>query len=180
MGPQFCLAVRSGNADIAAAAIRAALRRVTPAAVPPAIFSFRDLVNYHLRRERMLVALSACFAAIALLLTALGLYALLARNVLLRTREIGVRLALGAQPGEALRMVIWQGLRLVLAGTVIGLVGALAVARLLGGLLFGIRPADPFTLAAVVGVLLSVALVASAIPGRRATKVDPMVALRYE
>jgi putative ABC transport system permease protein len=77
-------------------------------------------------------------------------------------------------------MVIWQGLRLVLTGTLIGLAAALAVARLLGGVLFGIRPTDPFTLAAVVAVLLSVALVASIIPGRRATKVDPMVALRYE
>jgi len=153
---------------------------VAPTAVRPAIFSFHELVQEHLRQERMLVALSACFAAIALLLTALGLYALLARSVLLRTREIGVRLALGAQPGEALRMVIWQGLRLVLTGTLIGLAAALAVARLLGGVLFGIRPTDPFTLAAVVAVLLSVALVASIIPGRRATKVDPMVALRYE
>ena len=180
IGPEFCLAVRSGRAGIAAVAIRDAVRRVTPTAVPHTIFSFHDLVKEHLRKERMLVALSVCFAAIALLLTALGLYALLARSVLLRTREIGVRLALGAQPGEALRMVVWQGLRLVLVGMVIGLAAALAVARLLGGLLFGIRPADPFTLAAVVGVLLSVALVASIIPGRKATKVDPMVALRYE
>jgi len=180
MGPQFCLAVRSGSAGIADAAIRDAVHRVAPTAVRPAIFSFHELVQEHLRQERMLVALSACFAAIALLLTALGLYALLARSVLLRTREIGVRLALGAQPGEALRMVIWQGLRLVLTGTLIGLAAALAVARLLGGVLFGIRPTDPFTLAAVVAVLLSVALVASIISGRRATKVDPMVALRYE
>jgi putative ABC transport system permease protein len=180
MGPEFCLAVRSGSAGIADAAIRDAVHRVAPTAVRPAIFSFHELVQEHLRQERMLVALSACFAAIALLLTALGLYALLARSVLLRTREIGVRLALGAQPGEALRMVIWQGLRLVLTGTLIGLAAALAVARLLGGVLFGIRPTDPFTLAAVVAVLLSVALVASIIPGRRATKVDPMVALRYE
>ncbi|MFZ0962591.1 MAG: ABC transporter permease [Terriglobia bacterium] len=180
MAPEFCLAVRSGNAGMAAAAIRDAVHRVTPTAVPPAVFSFRELVDEHLVQERMLVALSACFAAVALLLTGLGLYALLARSVLLRTREIGVRLALGAQPGEALRMVVWQGFRLVLAGTVIGLAAALAVARLLRGMLFGIRPTDPFTLAAVVAVLLGVALGASVIPGRRATKVDPMVALRYE
>ncbi|MGO8817744.1 MAG: ADOP family duplicated permease [Terriglobia bacterium] len=180
MGPEFCLAVRSANAGIAYAAIRDAEHRVTPTAVSPAIYSFRELVKEHLRQERMVVFLSACFAAIALLLTALGLYALLARSVVLRMREIGVRLALGAQPGEALRMVVWQGFKLVLAGTVIGLVAALAVSRLLGGLLFGIRPGDPYTLAVVVLVLLGVALVASVIPGRRATKVDPMVALRYE
>jgi predicted permease len=180
MGPEFCLAVRSGSAGVADTAIRDAVRRVVPTAVPPTIFSFHDLVKEHLRQERMLVGLSACFAGIALLLTGLGLYALLARSVLLRTREIGVRLALGAQPGEALRMVVWQGFRLALVGTVIGLAAAFALARLLGGVLFGIHPADPFTLAAVVAVLLSVALVASVIPGRRATKVDPMVALRYE
>ncbi len=180
LGAEFSLAVRSGNAGIAAAAIREALHRVTPTAVPPEIFSFRDLVNEHLRQERMLLALSGCFAAIALLLTAFGLYALLARTVVLRTREIGVRLALGANPGDALRLVVWQGFRLVLAGTLIGLGAALAVARLLGSLLFGIRPTDLFTLAVVVAVLLGVTLLASIIPGHQATKVDPMVALRYE
>jgi putative ABC transport system permease protein len=180
LGPEFCLAVRSERAGIAETAIRDAVRRVRPTAVPPSIFSFPDLVKQHLRQERMLVALSVCFAAIALLLTALGLYALLARSVLMRTREIGVRLALGAPRGEVLRMVIWQGFRLVLVGTVIGLGAALALGRLLGGVLFGIRPTDPCTLLAVTGVLLSVALVASVIPARQATKVDPIVALRYE
>ncbi|HUI40393.1 MAG TPA: ADOP family duplicated permease [Terriglobia bacterium] len=179
-GTNVSLAVRSRTAGLAAAAIRDAVRRVTAAAATPAIFSFNDLVKQHLRQERMLVGLSACFAAIALLLTALGLYALLARDVLMRTREIGVRLALGARPGDALGMVIWQGFRLVLAGTAVGLAAALAVAKLLGSLLFGVGPADPVTLAAVVAVLLAVAFAASYVPGRRATRVDPMVALRYE
>ncbi|MGO8787958.1 MAG: ADOP family duplicated permease [Terriglobia bacterium] len=180
LGAEFSLAVRCGNAGVGASAIRDAVHRVTPTAVPPAIFSFRDLVNEHLQQERMLLALSGCFAGIALLLTAFGLYALLSRTVLLRTREIGVRLALGANPGDALRLVIWQGLRLVLAGTAIGFAAALAVARLLGSLLFGIRPTNLLTLGAAGTVLLGVALLASVIPGRKATKVDPMVALRYE
>jgi putative ABC transport system permease protein len=179
-GPSFSLAVRSRSAALANAAIREAVHRVAPTAAAPEIFSFNDLVKQHLRQERMLVALSGCLAAIALLLTALGLYALLARSVLLRTREIGVRVALGACPADALGMIVRRGLRLVLAGMVLGLAAALAVARLLGSLLFGVRPTDPVTLAAVVAVLLVIALAASYIPGRRATRVDPMVALRYE
>lgn len=128
----------------------------------------------------MLTALSACFAGIALLLTALGLYGLLARSVLLRTREIGVRLALGASRRDALLMVVRQGLRLVLIGCAIGICVALALARLLRSLLFGVRAADPVTLAAVVAALIAVALLASFIPARRATKLNPTEALRYE
>jgi putative ABC transport system permease protein len=128
----------------------------------------------------MLMTLSVCFAAIALLLTTFGLYGMLARSVLIRTKEIGLRLALGANPREALRMVFGQGMRLALAGTAIGLSLAVVVVRLLRSLLFRVQPTDPITLAGVVGVVLAVACAASYLPARRATEVDPMVALRYE
>jgi ABC-type antimicrobial peptide transport system permease subunit len=124
--------------------------------------------------------LSLCFAGIALLLTALGLYGVLARSVTSRTKEIGLRLALGARPGDALGLVMRQALRLVLLGIGIGLLVALGVTRLLRSLLFGVRPDNPLVLAAAAALLIVVGLLASYFPARRATKVDPMVALRYE
>lgn len=177
---QSALAVRSKSPDIAAAAIRDAFRQVVPSAAQPKVFTFNELVRAHLRRERMLMALSLSFAAIALLLTGLGLYGLLARSVVLRTKEIGSRLALGARPRDALLQVIGHGLRMVLIGMAIGITISLAVTRLLRGLLFGVQPADPMTLIIVAIVLLLVAFMASFVPAWRATKVNPMEALRYE
>jgi ABC-type antimicrobial peptide transport system permease subunit len=97
-----------------------------------------------------------------------------------RTREIGIRLALGAQSRNILRMVVRQGLGLALAGAAVGLVGALIVSHLMAGLLYGVRPTDPFTFAGVALLLIAVALLACYIPARRAIRVDPLVALRYE
>jgi predicted permease len=179
-GTQLSLAVRSSSTGVGAAALSNGVRRVVPAAVAPTVFTFNDLVEAHLRQERMLTMLSLCFAGIALLLTALGLYGVLARSVTLRTKEIGLRLALGARPGDALGLVIRQALRLVLSGIGIGLLVALGVRRLLRTLLFGVRPDSPLTLAAAAALLVVVALLASYIPARRATKVDPMETLRYE
>ncbi|MGH9582837.1 MAG: FtsX-like permease family protein, partial [Bryobacteraceae bacterium] len=138
------------------------------------------LVEKDLQRERMLMSLSACFAVIALLLTAIGLYGLLARIVTLRTKEIGLRLALGAQPRNAVTPVIRQALQLVLAGIGIGLLAAFGVMRLLRTLLFGVQADNPWMLSAAAAVLILVALLASYIPARRAAKVDPMLALREE
>jgi predicted permease len=179
-GPQVSLAVRSSSTGVGAAALSGAVRRVVPAAVAPTVFTFNDLVEAHLRQERMLTMLSLCFAGIALLLTALGLYGVLARSVTLRTKEIGLRLALGARPGDALGLVIRQALRLVLSGIGIGLLVAFGVTRLLRSLLFGVRPDSPLVLAVAAALLIVVGLLASYFPARRATKVDPMVALRYE
>jgi len=176
----FFVVVRSRNTRLASTAIREAVRSVVPEATAPTVFTFNELLAEHLRQERMLMALSACFAGVALLLTALGLYGLLSRNVVMRTKEIGLRLALGAQPRDALALVLWQGLRLVIVGSVFGLIAAFGAAKLLRSLLLDAQPDKPALLIAAVAALFIVALAASCIPAWRATKVDPMEALRYE
>jgi ABC-type antimicrobial peptide transport system permease subunit len=113
-------------------------------------------------------------------LACIGLYGLLSYEVARRTREIGIRAALGAQRQDVLRMVIKQGLVLVVFGLVAGVMVAFGATRFLQSLLFGVKPTDPWTFAAVCGLLISVGVLACYIPARRATRVDPMVALRYE
>jgi len=130
--------------------------------------------------ERLVARLSSLFGLLALLLTSIGLYGLLSYEVARRTREIGIRSALGAQRRDVLSMVVTQGLSLVFFGVVVGIVSAFGVTRYLQSLLFGIRPTDPITFLAVCVMLIVVALLACYIPARRATRVDPMVALRDE
>jgi putative ABC transport system permease protein len=145
-----------------------------------AIMSMDKRLAESIDDSRFYMRLMAIFAAIAVLLAAVGIYGMMAYFVSERTREIGIRIALGAQRGNVLGMVAKLGLKLTLIGIVIGIALAIGLTRLIARLLFGVSATDPTTFAAVAIALASVALLACYIPARRATKVDPMVALRYE
>ncbi len=147
----------------------------------PASFStLRQVFSESFDARRFSLTLFGVFGVVALLITVIGLYGTLSYSVTERTREMGIRMALGAQRGNVLRLVIKQGLRLAIVGVVIGLIGAWALTRLMTTLLFGVTPMDSITLIMVVATLALVALAACYMPARRATKVDPLVALREE
>ena len=133
-----------------------------------------------MRRERIIANLGGFFSVTALALACLGLYGILSFTVAQRTREIGVRVALGAQRLDVFSLVVGKGLKLAVIGSAIGLLGALAVTRLVSRLLYGVSPIDPVTFVSMSLLLVAVAMLASWIPARRAAKVDPIEALRYE
>jgi putative ABC transport system permease protein len=139
-----------------------------------------ETISASLSQRRFSMEIVALFALTALLLTALGIYGVISYIVSERTHEIGIRLALGAQRSNILRMVLRQGLALALGGAVLGLVGALIVSHLMAGLLYGVRPTDAVTFTSVAVLLIGVALLACYFPARRALRVDPLVTLRHE
>jgi ABC-type antimicrobial peptide transport system permease subunit len=142
--------------------------------------TLNDAVTASLEQRRFSMDIVAAFAVTALLLAALGIYGVISFIVSERTRDIGIRLALGAQRGKIMGMILRQGLGLATAGAALGLVGSVIVSHLMAGLLFGVSPTDLLTFAGVTLVLTAVALAACYIPARRAMRVDPMIALRYE
>jgi putative ABC transport system permease protein len=139
-----------------------------------------DVVGATLSTPRFTGMLLLVFATLALLLSAIGIYGVLSYVVSRRTREIGIRVAIGAGRAQVLRMVLGQGITLTLTGVVIGIVVSIWAATLLGGLLHGVKPQDPITFAAVGAVLTGVAILASLVPALRATRVDPVVALKTD
>ena len=142
--------------------------------------TIEEVLTESVAPERLNSFLVGIFAALALLLAAAGIYGVLSYSVTRQTREIGIRMALGAKSSEVLGLVMSQALRLVGAGLIIGLAGAFALTRVLAGFLYGITPTDPWTFAGVSAFLAAVAMAAAYIPASRATRVDPMEALRYE
>jgi putative ABC transport system permease protein len=130
--------------------------------------------------QRLNLTLLTIFAAIAFVLAVVGIYGVMSYAVTQRTHEIGIRMAIGAQPRDVFRMILGQGMFLTIIGMVAGLLGAFALTRLMATMLFNVKPTDPLTFAAVAFLLIAVALIACYIPGRRATKVDPVDSLRYE
>ncbi len=144
------------------------------------VHTLEDIVDESLFQRRFNMSLLAAFAGLALVLAAGGIYGVLSYTVRRRFREISVRMALGAQTGDVLRMVLIEGMRPALVGLGIGLCGALALGSVLSKLIFGVKPADPVTFLAVSAVLGLVALCASLVPAWRATRVDPIRALREE
>jgi putative ABC transport system permease protein len=170
----------TGDPRLLAEAIRRETKAVIPNLPPPLIRTMDDLISETVAQPRLQTGLLSMFAGVALVLAAVGLYGVLAYTVTQRHREIGIRLALGAPKRNVLSLVIAQGMKLVLAGVAIGIAGALALTRVMRNLLYQIEPNDPLTLLAVSLLLVATALLACWLPARRAARVDPMEALRYE
>jgi putative ABC transport system permease protein len=164
----------------AARTLSEAVRSADPGLPEPDVFPLDEVVVAALARERFGAALLTGFAALALFLTAFGIYGALAYSVRQRRREIGIRMALGAGGHEVARLVVAQGLGPVVAGLLLGVAGALALSRVVAGYLWGVTPNDPATLATVAAVLLAVALLASWMPAREAVRLDPVDTLNGE
>jgi putative ABC transport system permease protein len=168
------------NASAIPEEVRAMVQSVNPELPVYGAKTLDDAVSASLEQRRFSMDIVAAFATTALLLAALGIYGVISYIVSERTRDIGIRLALGAQRGKIMGMVLRQGLGLAMAGAALGLVGSVIVSHLMAGLLYGVSPTDLLTFAGVTLVLTAVALAACYIPARRAMRVDPLVALRYE
>jgi ABC-type antimicrobial peptide transport system permease subunit len=170
----------AGESATLAAAVQREARALDPA-MP--IFTAETLaaqLDVSLTQERLVAALSSVFGLLSLVLVCIGLYGVMAYDVARRTHEIGIRMALGASARQIAQMALGETLRLVVIGLVVGLGAALAATRWVKSLLFGLQPHDPLTIGLAVLLLLAVAAVAGYLPARRASRVDPMVALRHD
>jgi ABC-type antimicrobial peptide transport system permease subunit len=178
---RMTLVVRTvGPPTRAASAVRAAVRAIDPTQPVFEVKSMDERLSQMVAQRRLSMALLGAFAGLALVLGLVGVYGVTSYLVAQRTREVGLRLALGAQPAHVVRMVVRQGMVVAAAGLGLGLVGALGVTRLMTSLLYGVSPTDLVTLAAVTTLLALATLLANYLPARRAARVDPLVALRAE
>jgi putative ABC transport system permease protein len=159
--------------------MRQAVKSLNPE-MPTTFRTLTEVYSSSLDARRFSLVIFGVFSSVALILAMLGLYGVISYAVAQRTHEIGIRIALGAQRTDVLRLVVGQGMRLVVLGVGMGLIGAFVVTRLLGSLLYGVSTTDPMTFVGVAVLLAFVALIACYIPARRAMRVDPMIALRYE
>jgi predicted permease len=177
----FSIVMRtSGEPTSVMTSARAALREIDPYLPMFDVKTMDKVVAESVARPRFYMLLLTSFAAVALVLSAVGIYGVIAYLVTMRTRELGIRIALGASNGDVLRLVLREGVVVATVGLAIGTAGALALSRLLSSLLFGVRPNDPLTFLVVAVTLALVALLASFIPARRAARLDPLVAIRAE
>src|SRR5437867_12763773 len=179
--PYMALAVRTTLPPRSlVSAVTDAVRRVDPEQPLEDVRTMEEIVGASLSHQRFNMLLLAVFAGLAMLLAAVGIYSVLSYSVRRRVREIGIRMALGAQTGDVLRMVVLEGMKPTALGLVIGLAGSLALAPALASLIYGVRPTDAATFAAVTALLAGVGFLASLVPGYRATRVDPIITLRDE
>jgi putative ABC transport system permease protein len=179
-GAGVLLVRTTGDPAALASSVRDAIREQDPALAVFGLEPLDETVSRTVSQRRFTMLVLGSLAAVALLLAAIGIHGVLTYAVSERTREIGIRVALGAEPNLVVKLVVKEGMQLALAGAVIGLVGAFALTRLMDALLFGVTATDPMTFAVVSVALGVVAFVASYIPARRATRVDPILALRVE
>jgi predicted permease len=170
----------SGNPSSVADAVRAAVKQAAPNLPPLGIHTMNDLVSESLTSDRMVTKLTGFFGALAVLLACIGIYGIMAYAVAARTGEIGIRMALGADRGNVVWLVLRESLLLVAIGVAIGLPAVIGVSKLIKSLLFGLTPADPLALGLASLLMFGVAALAGYLPARRAARTDPMVALRYE
>jgi ABC-type antimicrobial peptide transport system permease subunit len=161
-------------------AIRRTNRQMSSQQVIYGVQTMDSVISDSLAARRFAMILLGAFAVLALVLASVGIYGVIAYIVGQRTQEIGIRMALGAQRNDVLRLVVWQGARLALTGVSIGIASALALTRLMTRLLYGVSATDPVTFAGLALILTLVAITACCLPARRAMRVDPVVALRYE
>jgi putative ABC transport system permease protein len=181
--PVFALSfvVRTtGDPHAQISAFRGVLHDLNPDQPLVRIRTMEENISANVSQPRFRTLLLGIFAVSALLLSVVGIYGLMAYSVSQRVHEVGIRIALGAQKGDVLKLIVGQGLKLVVIGVAVGLIGAFALSRVLAAFLYNVTATDPVTFAAVSGTLIAVAFIACYIPARRATKVDPIVALRYE